>query len=290
MTNKAAEKVAIYVSLALLMFFTLFPFYMLFSNSLKNTPEDLYALPPRFIPESPTLDNYIEVLTFRVAATFGNIVIPGIFLRYFFNSLIVAIFSSVLCTILASLSGYSFSRFGFYGSRPLLSLVPISQMFPVLTIGISLLPLFVRVNLMNTHLGLIIGITGFALPFSIWQAKAFFDKIPVDLDHAALTDGCTDLGALLRVVFPVARPGIIAILIFAFLVSWDEYIWVLLVSSGDFTRTIPIGIVVTFWGEEAAAYHVAMAAAIIFSLPVLLLFIFFQRYLVSGLIAGAVKG
>jgi len=290
MSDKTAERVVTYASLALLMFFAIFPLYMMVSNSLKSTHDDLYAMPPHFIPETPSLNSFIDVLTLRVAATLGDIVIPGIFLRFFFNSCVVALSSSALCVVLACLAGYAFSRFRFAGSKPLFGMIPLSQMFPILGIGLTLLTVFYRLNLMDTYLGLVIGITGFSLPFSIWQAKAFFDNIPRDLDDAALVDGCSDLEALRKVILPVARPGLIAILIFAFLIAWDEYIWVLLVTTSESVRTIPVALVLVYYGEQAANYHKAMAASLIFTLPVLLLFIFFQRYLIAGLTAGAVKG
>lgn len=261
--------------------FIIFPFYWMVVTSLKALGDAL-AIPPQLLPIRPTLENFKRIL-------FGY---PGervFFMTFFKNSLIVGGGTVILSTGMAMLAAYAFSRHRFIGRRIILNAILIFQMFPLVLLLISFYIMFSKLGLLNTHIGLIIAHTSFALPLCTWILKGFFDKIPKEIEEAALIDGCSSLQVILRVTFPLALPGIFAVAIFAFLTSWDEYLFALTLIATDQTRTLPPGIVLTFVGQFEIRWSDMMAASIIATLPVAILFLLSQRLLIEGLTTGALK-
>jgi multiple sugar transport system permease protein len=270
-----------YVYLALILAFVLFPLFWMLSSSIKPV-EDLFVIPPQWIPENPTLSTFRSVI-------FGEEGRGSLFPRYFLNSMIVTIGTTVVSLVVSTLAAYALSRYPFRGSNWLMIAILATQMFPQGLLLISLYVTFLRVQLLDTYYAMIAANTSFAIPFSIWMIKGFFDTIPRELEDAAFIDGCSRLGALLRIVLPVVTPGIIAATIYTFLIAWDEYLYAASLTLTPEMRPLPPGIVQSFVGQFYLNWPNVMGASTLMTIPVTLLFIFFQRYLVQGLSSGAVK-
>ncbi len=255
--------------------FNLLPFAFMLFTSLK-TDQEAYAIPPTFAPERPTLDAYAQVLVWSD------------FPRYFWNSTIVSLGTALLSTVLGALAGYGFSRFNFRGRGTYLGLFLATQMLPgVLLVG-PYFKLLSAIGLYNTYAGLILAFTTITLPFSTWMLKGFIDTVPEEMDHAALVDGCTPLGAFVRVVLPVIGPGMVATVVFAFLLAWGDLLWALVLTSGDDMAMVTLGLsrLVT---QFRIIWPQLMAGSVIASVPCMVLYLALQGYLVKGLTAGAVK-
>ena len=272
-----------YLVIIILLMVVMFPIVWMVSTSLKEH-YDLFETPPRWIPRNSTTAAYQRIFISRAGAGGVN------FLTYFKNSLIVCSITVLFCILLAIFSGYALSRFHRRGEKSIFTSILITQMFPLPMFLISFYIMFMRLKLLNTYTGLIMAYTSFSLPFCIWMIKGFFDKIPLELEEAALIDGCSRMSALWRVVIPLVAPGIVAIGIFAFLSAWDEFMFALTLMSQDAMRTLPPGIVLSFVGEFDVRWEDMMAASVVATLPVLIVFLILQKYLVEGLTAGAVKG
>lgn len=264
-----------YLVLAVVCVFNLLPFAFMLFTSLK-TDQEAYAIPPTFLPQQPTLDAYAQVLVWSD------------FPRYFWNSTIVSLGTALLSTILGALAGYGFSRFNFRGRGTFLGLFLATQMLPgVLLVG-PYFKLLSAVGLYNTYLGLILAFTTITLPFSTWMLKGFVDTVPEEMDHAALVDGCTPFGAFVRVVLPVIGPGMVATIVFAFLLAWGDLLWALVLTGSDDMAMVTLGLsrLVT---QFRIIWPQLMAGSIIASVPCMVLYLALQGYLVKGLTAGAVK-
>ena len=273
-----AKRVFLFGMLVLLFAFLFFPVYWTVVTSLKPN-EEAFSLPPQLVPEQLTLGNYVSQLGDRAG-----------FLTYFVNSVIVSSFATLASIAISLLAGYAFSRFRFPARRTLLVLVLASQMFPIVLIIVALFVLFNRLNLLDTYLGLILAFTSFSLPFSIWMMRGFFDTVPRELEEAALVDGASRLGTLLRVVLPLVGPGVIAVGLYSFLTAWNNLLISLSLTSSQSMRLIPPGFLLTYRNEFQYAWAEAMAGSVMVTIPMVIVFIFLQRYLVEGLTAGAVKG
>jgi len=264
-----------YVILGLLLLYTITPFLWMIFTSLK-TDKEAVAIPPTLWPEEPTLEAYIQIL------------IWGNFPIWFLNSTIISLGTALFSTMIGSFAGYGFSRFGFRGRATLIGIILASQMLPgVLLVG-PYFKMLSTVGLYNTYPGLILAFTAITLPFSTWMLKGFIDSVPEELDDAALIDGCTPLGAYLKVILPLITPGMVATVIFAFLLAWGDLLWVLVLTSGEKMTTVTLGLtrLVT---QFRIIWPQLMAGSMIGALPPLILYLLLQNYLVEGLTAGAVK-
>ncbi len=270
---KGIERFAGPALLASAVLITLFPVYWLATLSLK-LEVDQFAVPPLWLRFEPTFAHYYDVFVVRA---FG---------RYLAQSVAVASVSTVLSLVLGTAAAYSLARF----PRPGVAFWILStRMFPPI---VSIIPLFLMLRwagLLNSLAALIILYTAFNLPFVIWMMRGFFAELPADLEEAAMVDGATRLGALWRVVLPLVRPGLAATAAFCLVISWNEFLFALVVAQTDAAMTLPVGIagrVTQYeikWGAMAAAGVVAM-------LPVFLFSAAMQKHLVRGLSLGAVKG
>jgi multiple sugar transport system permease protein len=251
------------------------PIVFMFMTSLKPNAE-IFEIPPKFFPTKPTYEIYRQVLE------------DSDYLRFFRNSYIISFSVAILCVILSLFGGYGFSRYNIKGANYLLVISLVIQMFPGMAKVIPYFDMFQQLNLYDTYTALILAHASFALPFSLWMMKSYIDTIPPDLEEAAAVDGATRVQALLKVVAPLTLPGVIAVAIQAFLWSWNEYLFALILTKGPEKGPITLGIGF-FFGEFVINWNSIMAVAVLSSVPLILIFIFAQRFLVEGITAGAVK-
>ncbi|MCP4197693.1 MAG: carbohydrate ABC transporter permease [Proteobacteria bacterium] len=271
-----------YLFIIVVLILVLFPIYWMFASAIKPV-EDLFVIPPQWIPSNPTVENTYSVI-------YGDYERSSLFPRYFLNSVIVTAGTTALSLLVSTLAAYAISRYPFRGSGGLMVSILSTQMFPQGMLLISLYLIFLRMNLLNTYPALILANTTFAIPFSIWMLKGFFDTIPTEIEDAARVDGATRLVLLTRIVLPLMAPGLIAAGIYTFLIAWDEYLFAAILTTSPEMRTLPPGIVQSFVGQFYLNWPNVMAASVLVTIPVTLLFIFLQKYLVQGLTVGAVKG
>jgi multiple sugar transport system permease protein len=272
------KRSAKYLALGLALVFALAPVYWMVTISLKSEV-DQFAMPPRWFFFTPTLEHYYDAFVTR---SFG---------QYLITSAIVSIVSTALALILGTLAAYSLARFRLpYQLDRRVSLWILStRMFPAIVTAVPLFLMMRDLRLLNTRLSLIIVYTAFNLPFVVWMMRGFFAELPGDLEEAALVDGDSRLGALVRIMLPLVAPGLAATAVFCLIVSWNEFLFALVLTQTDAAMTLPVGIagrVTQYeikWGVMSAAGTVAMVPILIFALAV-------QRYLVRGLSLGAVKG
>ena len=253
----------------------LLPFLWTLSTSFKPLTE-VNRYPPEWFSSKMSVQPYIDMFFY----------LP--FSRYTLNSLIVASGATVLTLLTGSMAAFAFARFQFRGRRPLLLLFLLSQMLPGASVIIPLFQLLRAAGLYDTLVGLILVHTALLLPFVIWLLHGFFAGIPVEVEDAALIDGCSRLSALRRVILPLALPGLGATALFAFLGSWNEFFFALILTTSDATRTIPVGIGL-FVGEFENIWNQMAAAAVLFSIPPLILFAATRRTFVKGISAGALQ-
>lgn len=274
--ERRLEAVVSYSLLALATLYALFPVAWMLSTSLKSEAE-AFSLPIRWIPKQPTLAAYVEMWTLKPFAT------------YFYNSTVVSGLTALLSTALGALAGYGFSRFRFRFRTALLGGFLATQMISgVLVIG-PYFQILAAVELYNTLTGLVIAYVTICLPFAAWMSKGYFDSIPRELDEAGLVDGASRLQIFLRIIMPIALPGTVATLLFAFLLAWQDLLWALCLISIDAKRTVTLGVAFAV-GEFVIKWPMLTAASLIGSLPTIILYLFLQRFYVEGLARGAVKG
>ena len=285
--RKRLGKLVLYLLLAVFMFWTVGPYVWTIISSVSY-PIELTAKPPHWIPQKPTFENYAKLLQlvgkYRVATATRSSLTRNLYYSFFLSCL-----TTLLCLILGSLSAYSFSRLPFRGSAFWFYLIFGSQLLPFIVIVIPLYITLARLKLLDRLGTLIFLYISFTLPFVIWLMKNYFEMIPKDLEDAAMIDGCTPLGALFRVVLPVCSPGLTATGIFAFLGAWNEFFLALIFMSRTQTITLSVATLVFGWTYRSDLTMIA-TGAIIASLPPVLLALIFQKFIVRGLMAGAMKG
>ena len=201
------------------------------------------------------------------------------------------ILRAVLTVLLIALpAGFSFSRYDFKGKNVILTTIMSVQMFPIVVILISLYGFYMRWNLLNTYLGVILADTTFALPLAITLMRSFFDTLPHSLDESARIDGAGRIRTMVSILVPLTLPGLVAVGIYTFLSAWDDFLMALTIMNTTNMKTLAVGLAQSFLGEYAHDYGALMAFSMAGSLPIVLMFVFFQKYMISGLTAGAVKG
>jgi multiple sugar transport system permease protein len=258
----------------------IFPLYTIVISSIKPLGDVRSTF--TWIPSHVTLQPYVDIWKTIPLAD------------YFLHSVIVSVSATVLSVTLAIFAAYAISRYRFRGRSAFTLTVLSTQMFPGILFLLPLFVIFVNLErstgiaLYGNYLGLIITYLTFSLPFSIWMLVGYFNSIPRELEEAAMTDGATPLGALFRILIPVSLPGIVAVAIFAFITAWGEVLFASVLTT-DSTRTLAIGLR-NYASQSNVYWNQLMAASIVVSLPVVVAFLALQRYIVSGLTAGAVKG
>ena len=274
---KKAKSVLKYVVVALILVILLFPVYWMITCSLLPSSV-IMSVPPTFIPLQATLKNFTQIFT------------KPTYLQFFENSFIVSFGTIAVVLLVAIPASFALSRYNFKGRRTMLSAISSVQMFPVVVILTTLYGFYNSWGMLDTYRGLILADTTFALPLAITLLKSFFDTISKSLDEAARIDGASRMRVLLNILLPLVVPGLVAVGIYTFLSAWDDYLMSLTIMKSNAMRTLPVGIAQSFLGEYSNDYGGLMAFAVAGSAPIVILFVFFQKYLVSGMTAGAVKG
>ena len=260
----------------LIMLFCLFPFYWLINISLK-TGSDLSSA--SIVPPNPTLANYSSI--------FQN----GDFTRALLNSVVVSFSTTILSLIIGSFAGYALARLRFPRKFLILAIVLSISTFPPISIAAPVFKLFTDVGLYNTYLGLILPSLTFALPLTIYILTSFFKEIPRELEEAALVDGATYFQAFRKIVIPLAAPGMVTAGMLVFIASWTEFLFAITLTSTPDARTVPAAIAF-FTGSQQFEQPLGTisAASVVVTVPLIVLVLIFQRRIVAGLTAGAVKG
>jgi multiple sugar transport system permease protein len=252
------------------------PFAYMVSTSLK--PDRLtLEVPPRLLPTHPTTANYTGAWA---SNDFG---------RYFVNSLVVALATTALTVLLASMMAFAFARFEFPGRRILFGLLLLGLMVPTIMLLIPQFLLAKQLMLIDSLPGLVVFYAGGNLALNAFLLRSFFQDIPRELEEAMVVDGAGPWSRYWRLILPLSRPALATVAIFTFLASWDEFTWALTTISDPSKRTLPIAIAL-FQGQHATSWGLVFAASVIAVLPVVLIFVIFQRQFVSGLTSGALKG
>jgi len=260
---------------AVVLAWTLIPLVWMLSASVK-TELQLYLRPPRWLVVPPVWDAYRQVL-FQVP-----------FAQYFANSLVVAAGTTAGAMVLGALAAYGFSRFAFRGAATIRFLILMTRMVPRIALVVPYFLMMLRLGLLDTYTGLILAYVSFALPFTIWLMIGFFDEVPRDVEEAAFVDGCSRYRAFRDVVLPLAAPGLVVTGIFAFLLSWNEFLFALILS-GVRSKTLPV-VIAGFNTDVGPLYNEMSAAAVLVMIPTVILTLVLQRHVVRGLTLGAVKG
>ena len=269
------KRVFTYTALGVVTVGLLFPFLWMVSTSLKG-PTEIFSPNPNWIPKKITFEHYRTIWNETPFPT------------YFKNSMIVAVATSAITLLIGTFLAYGLARYRFRGRRVLENTLIITQMFPLVLMIIPIFLIFIRLSLLNTYTALIIAYCTFALPFATLMLKSYFEALPPDVDEAALFDGCSPVSALFRLVLPLSAPGIAAVGLFAFILAWQEFLIALTITRTTDMRTLPVGISMMI-GFREVLWGPLMAGSVIIALPVVILFTYFQKYLISGLTMGAVK-
>ena len=292
--NKTIYKSIIFISCILIGIFVLGPFYWLFLISIKS-PIELLEVPPTWIPKQLYFQNYTTIFgdIFGVRKVFGVIIAPGAaqsIVVALLNSTIVAISATLICLIFGSLAAYAFSRFNFRYKNALFLGYIITRMLPGLILVIPIFLIARIFGLSNNRFVLAVIYAAITLPFAILLLKNYFDQIPYDLEEAALIDGCSQIEALRKILLPLAMPGLIATGIIVFMMAWGEFFLALILMSDETKVTIPI-VVARFALEQTTVDKgLISASGIVATFPPIILVLIFQRYIIKGLISGAIKG
>ena len=273
--GRRSTRTLLWVLLAAAMVLYGFPFLYLLFTSFK-TPIDTIAVPPTILPREWTLENYTNAL--------GRSGVPASFI----NSIQTAVISTVLSLVLAVPAAYGITRYKTLSGRIFIMAALVTRMVPPVAIGIPLAAMMGTLGLADTPIALSIAHTTISLPLSIWLMSSFFEAVPQDLEEAATVDGCSRLGALWRVVIPVVSGGIAVTAIFAFLASWNEFLFALLMTAIR-SQTTPV-VIANFQTQFGLDWGSMTALAAVYSIPVILLTLLLQRKIVAGMTLGAVKG
>ena len=253
----------------------IFPYYWMIVSALKAG--SLYEWPPSLIPSSLSL------------AAFKRAVLDYPILRWFRNSSLVALATTLLSVLVSINAGYALSRFKNRINTVFGLVILFTQMLPATLLVVPFYVIFRQLGLFNNLGGLAVAVTVFVLPLAIWLMKGFFDSIPADLEAQAQVDGCSRIGAFYRITLPLALPGIVVVSVFSFIAAWDEYFFARTLISSENKWVLSVGLS-SFQGQYSLDWPALMAAAVLFVLPPAIFFLFVQRYLVRGLMGGAVKG
>lgn len=254
-----------------------FPLLWMVLTSVKPQTE-LFRIPPTFWPRTVTFEHFQRLL------------LDTPFLKYFRNSMILATFTTLLVVAVATLGAHSLVRFAYPGREHLARLVLFTYLLPSVVLIIPLYLLMVRLRIANTLLSLVLAYTTFALPYALWLLRSFMAAIPDDLESAALVDGASRLEAFVDVILPQALPGIISTSLFTFILAWNEYLYALVLVNTDAARPLTTGVMNMLITAFNIEWSLLMAASVLMSLPLLVVFTLLQRHLTRGFGAGGVKG
>ncbi len=275
MNQRLRSRIGVGISVFLLLFVIVAPFYYVFTSSVK-APQEIIARVPTLIPHSFTLEHYQKLL--RSSA----------FPTYLWNSVLVALGTMAITVFLATLAAYGLYRLRFPGRNFMFRVILVTYAFPGVLLLIPLYGMMSSLGLIDRLAALVIINVTFAAPFAVWMLQAFFGTIPLELEEAAALDGANRLQIILRVLLPLAAPGVASVAIFAFIMAWTEYMFASVLIISDAQRTVPVGLAGII-GQYQIDWGLLLAGATLTALPVLILFSLVGRNFVEGLTAGAVK-
>ena len=254
---------------------TLGPIVWGLSTSLK-APENMFRFPPELVPSEPTLQNYRQLFAQGIA-------LPIL------NSTIVTVFTIILSLAIGALAGYALARFAFRGKNVVLLIVILVMSIPLPSLIVPTFTFAANVGLLDTRIGLILFYTAYQLPLAVWILSGFFETVPQEIEQAAMIDGYSRLQALRKVLLPLSTPGLIAAGLFVLTFAWNDFVVALVMTNSESVRTLPVAIFffLGFFGRE---WGPLTAAAMLSIVPVILVFVVFQRYFLSGMTSGSIKG
>lgn len=275
MSRKTLNKVLLGAAVLVLLFVVVAPFYYVVTSSIKS-PQEVIARVPTLFPRTFTWQHYDKL--FRSSA----------FPTYLLNSVLVALASMLICVVLSTLAAYGLYRLRLPGNQFMFRVILVTYAFPGVLILIPLYGMLTALGMIDSRTALVIVNVTFTAPFAVWMLRAFFSTIPMELEEAAALDGASRFTALVRVVLPLAAPGVASVAIYAFITSWTEYMFASVLIISDANRTVPVGLAGII-GQYQVDWGLLLAGATITMLPVLILFSLVGRNFVEGLTAGAVK-
>ncbi len=274
--RKKSKKIGFYLFIGLFLFVILFPFLWQLIASIKPPTELFGDKAYTVFHIHPTIVNYVRVFTQRPFTT------------YLWNSTVVATLTTIYSLIIASITAYAIARLRFRGKTLLLGLVLSVSMFPQIA---TIAPIFMFLqdtNLTNSFLGLIIPYTTFALPLAIWNLTTYYRQIPIELEESAKVDGANVLQRFIKIIIPLVLPGTFTTAILVFIAAWNEFLFSLTINTDEAYKTIPVGIAL-FQGQYTIPWGEISAASVIVTIPLVIMVLFFQRWIIAGLTSGAVK-
>lgn len=280
--HRILKRFFLYLTVTCIVIWTIAPYVWLIISSL-SLKIDLLTVPLRWIPSRLTLENYYTLFFERG----GESVNVRLFIQSLSNSAIIALSTMIICLFLGVLAAYAIARLRFKGSNLMVLVMMAIQLVPPIILVVPLYVIMRQLQLLDKRIGLIIVDISIVLPLVIWLMRGYFSSIPSDLEDAARIDGCTHLGALVRVVLPLSGPGLVSVMIFAFIASWNEYLYAFIFTNVD-AKTLPV-LIGEFSTKLGLEYLRIAAAGVLASLPPVLLALIFQRFIIRGLTAGAIK-
>lgn len=260
---------------ALIALICLFPILWGLSTSLKPANR-IMAYPPEFIPSQVSFEHYATLWQQNV-------------LHYVFNSVVVSFFTILVCLAVGALAGYSLARFAFRGRSLVLLVIVAVMSVPISSLLVPTFGFMVDLGLLNTRTGLVLLYAAYELPMTVWILQAFFQTIPVELERAAMIDGYSRLAAIRRVILPLSTTGLVAAGLFVLTFAWNDFVVALVMTTNNDVRTLPIAIY-NFLGYYGREWGPLTAGAMVSTVPLIILFVAFQRYFLSGVTGGSVKG
>lgn len=278
------KKVIGYILMVVVAIWILAPIYWLVISSL-STQASLLKKPIDWIPDNITLKNYISIF----ASTEGTSQAAEMFTTALYNSVFVSFFVTLISLFVGIPAAYSFSRLKFKGRKIGMLTMIATRMIPVVSLIIPIYIFFNQLNMLDKKVTLIFVYLSFTLPFVIYIMTGFFRGIPTELEDSARIDGCSRIGALIRVILPLSGPGIASVAIFSFLLAWDQFFYALILTNSYASKTVPVAIT-EFTGRHAINYTAMTTGGVLAAIPPMIIVIIFQRLIIKGLTAGSVKG
>ncbi|QQO10083.1 carbohydrate ABC transporter permease [Breznakiella homolactica] len=273
--NARIKTAMVYIVSLIGIVWSLFPIYWMLKSSLTPNSE-MYGINPSLLPSKITLEHYKQLFT------------QTVFMRYFLNSLYVAVFSTVVALVLSILASYAMTRLNFRGRNFMRKSVLFAYLLPTAVLFIPMYIMISRIGLGDNKNSLIIVYQTFIIPYCCYMLMSYFTAIPKSMEEAAFIDGCSHLQALMKIVLPIAAPSIAVVATFAFTLSWNEYLYALVLTTSASQQTVTIGIS-GFRYSDNYIWGLIMCSSVIASIPAVVLYMMAQRFMVSGLAAGGVK-
>jgi multiple sugar transport system permease protein len=289
MLPRVVRRIFFWVAVALLALWSLAPIYWIAVSSI-STRIELYTVPYKhWIPQSPTLQNYIDVFTTGPKYRAGGF-LPSATLLYsgVRNSILVAFLAAALLSLLASLAGYAFARLNFRGRSFLFFMMLLLVPLPIWVSLIALFQLMSVVGLIDTKLGLVLLFVAYGAPLYVWLMQTYIRATPRDIEEAALIDGASRFRALRTIILPVAFPGLVSVFLVAFLTVWNAFLIPLIFTNSESAQPLTV-VLSLFIGQYEVAWEAMSAAAVVTMIPPIVMALFFQRYIVRGLALGALQ-